>query len=1085
MFLKPMSIDDSETDYQRLLKSEAQKWGAHLQVEASGRWGAWLDHPLIAENYRRRGLVNGLSWAEWIRLQIGGAASRSLDLGCGAGDKSFAIHSANASSYLEGYDISDARVSHAERIRLASGISGHFQVADVNRLKLPADTYDLVFSNHSFHHFVDLEHVMEQVNRSLSQCGYFVLEEYVGPTQFQWTEEQMSLVRTRLSLIPDRLRVSSSSGAIKQSEGRPAVADVIAESPFESIRSSEIAPLFKRFFDVVEMKPLGGTLQQLLYNGITHHFSIQDEEAMKHIRGIIALENELIDAGTIPSDFMLLIGRRKNNHRRLISTPLQSASASEPVMRSVPSNRQSGTARAKKRTWQIGVCGTFDVANYGDLLFPLIAESELKERLGEVTVVPISYNSQTPPHWPYSVLSVTKLPEMIQELDGLLIGGGFLIRFDKDVAPGYVPQNAEIHHPTGFWLTPALLALQHNVPLLWNAPGMHSNEIPAWAHPLVKLAFEQSQYVSVRDVPSGVVIEQLTGVPVAVVPDTAFRIPRLLDLKGEPSDQFIQLQKTSGLDRPYIVVQATMGLEGFCHFAKVNAIHLKGYRFLALPIGPALGETAAIVDTDGVGMVRLSEWPTPLVIAELIARAEAVVGHSYHLMITALATGVPVFTKQCMTVGKYTALGHFENIFQLPPDGKPNLDWFLSRLGRGTPSAQVSANSQALNEHWDRIAEALQKAERKTSIPMNEFWQRLPSLLENKAQSDGEIERSNLEVMAEPVAHLAKAIEHLSSARTEVQDYLRRLDAALLRPDAAQVDATAHQTRINHAIRQLDEARSSFDARNREGASCIREALIPENTNSVPHGEAAPTKDTTRVQMMNLDRIRKHVLNTVPFQWACIKDLYDPVKSVKLASTYPCDHFKLLSAQGGEKDYEYEARSLIGMGADCISHPADLSEAWKLLALDLLTPEYRSAMSELTGLDLTNAPMEVNVFHFGPGCSLGSHCDLPDKLVTHVLYFNRSWNTSDGGCLNILRSADMADVAAEIPPLVGNSAVIVRSDHSWHAVPRVIKHSPQSRRSVTVTFYQPGSVSSMWPANDPTPLRRYFAPDLTSHKAGF
>jgi hypothetical protein len=30
-----------------------------------------------------------------------------------------------------------------------------------------------------------------------------------------------------------------------------------------------------------------------------------------------------------------------------------------------------------ERKWEIGISGTFDVANYGDLLFPLIAEAEL------------------------------------------------------------------------------------------------------------------------------------------------------------------------------------------------------------------------------------------------------------------------------------------------------------------------------------------------------------------------------------------------------------------------------------------------------------------------------------------------------------------------------------------------------------------------------------------------------------------------------------------------------------------------------------------------------------------------------------
>ncbi len=230
--------------------------------------------------------------------------------------------------------------------------------------------------------------------------------------------------------------------------------------------------------------------------------------------------------------------------------------------------------------------------------------------------------------------------------------------------------------------------------------------------------------------------------------------------------------------------------------------------------------------------------------------------------------------------------------------------------------------------------------------------------------------------------------------------------------------------------------------------------------------------------MINLERINNHRLKTDPYRWTAITDLYAPEDAEKLAATYPCDHFKLVSAYGGEREYLYEARSLIAMGAKAVSYPKELSQAWQSLAQDLLSPEYRAAMSALTGLDLAKMPLEANVCHYGPGGNLDAHKDLPEKIVTHVLYFNRSWNTADGGCLNILRSADLADVAAEISPIVGYSSVLVRSDNSWHAVSRVVNPSVSSRRSVTVTFYRPGSVSTMWPPGDKTPLHRYQAADL-------
>jgi len=229
--------------------------------------------------------------------------------------------------------------------------------------------------------------------------------------------------------------------------------------------------------------------------------------------------------------------------------------------------------------------------------------------------------------------------------------------------------------------------------------------------------------------------------------------------------------------------------------------------------------------------------------------------------------------------------------------------------------------------------------------------------------------------------------------------------------------------------------------------------------------------------MLDLTQIARTNLETQPYSWAAINGLFAPKDAAALAETYPRDHFKTLSGHDGEKEYLYESRSLIGMGADTASFAEELSSAWLELAQDLISPAYRTAMSLLTGYDLTTAAIEANVFHFGPGASLGPHLDLPAKRITHVLYFNRTWDPLDGGCLNILNSGNPDDVVAEILPLVGNSSVLVRSNRSWHSVRRVVDGSPRSRRSVTVTFYHSGAVSTMWPPGDETPLHRYDAED--------
>jgi SM-20-related protein len=221
--------------------------------------------------------------------------------------------------------------------------------------------------------------------------------------------------------------------------------------------------------------------------------------------------------------------------------------------------------------------------------------------------------------------------------------------------------------------------------------------------------------------------------------------------------------------------------------------------------------------------------------------------------------------------------------------------------------------------------------------------------------------------------------------------------------------------------------------------------------------------------VIDLARIEEEVLQSRPYGWAAIDRLFEADDAEALAATFPRDNFAPIAGQGGEKDYRYDARPLIAMGAETVSRPEELSEAWLRLAQDLLSHAYRAALSSLTGCPLVGMPVEVNMFHYGPGSCLGPHVDLPEKIVTHVLYFNRSWDRRDGGCLSILRSRDPADRAAEVVPIVGASAVLVRSEKSFHAVAPVANGCRESRRSATVTFYRPGSVSSMWPLREFTP----------------
>ncbi len=172
--------------------------------------------------------------------------------------------------------------------------------------------------------------------------------------------------------------------------------------------------------------------------------------------------------------------------------------------------------------------------------------------------------------------------------------------------------------------------------------------------------------------------------------------------------------------------------------------------------------------------------------------------------------------------------------------------------------------------------------------------------------------------------------------------------------------------------------------------------------------------------MLSLQRIAQQKMETEPYQWAHIDQLFSMEDAAQLATSFPRNKFKRVKGYDGEKGYEYMSRSLVHMGASVISHVDGLSPAWGALASDLLSSEYRSALKQITGLDVNSAPMEVNAIHYGSGAFMGPHVDLKAKMMTHVLYFNETWDPRHGGCINILRSSDPTDVLTQVLPVVGN-----------------------------------------------------------------
>ncbi|MBF0145355.1 MAG: 2OG-Fe(II) oxygenase [Magnetococcales bacterium] len=206
--------------------------------------------------------------------------------------------------------------------------------------------------------------------------------------------------------------------------------------------------------------------------------------------------------------------------------------------------------------------------------------------------------------------------------------------------------------------------------------------------------------------------------------------------------------------------------------------------------------------------------------------------------------------------------------------------------------------------------------------------------------------------------------------------------------------------------------------------------------------------------MLNLDALRNAKMFDFPFQWGIANGILptEP-KSIQMCDDFPVDSFRYRRFLNGR----YLRRPLIQLAAKTTFRNDELPDSYNELGEVLTSSAYRETLSKVTGINLGDAPMEAALWRSDSSTVFAMHDDQAQKLLTHVLYLNHGWNKRNGGVLQILASQDDDDVAFEIVPRLGVSVLIGRADNSWHNITPISRVAPDSRNTITVHFYRPGT----------------------------
>ena len=296
-------------------------WSAAARDKAGiGNWKllSWDAHPCVGRYINRR--ISGdpsESWLQFIKRRFcPRTLNAGLSLGCGWGGLEREAIRLGVCERFDAYDIASGAIETARAEAIKEGLQERitYFCADLNRLVLEHDKYDVCFAGASLHHVHNLEHVLQQVQTALTPEGLFVVLDYVGPSRFQWNEEVHHLMNKLLGVFPEGLRTDLKDGkTVKIAATRPTIEEVINFDPTEAVRSGEILTQLEQNFETIYRADFGGTLLQFALADIVGNFQQDDPKDTALLEMAALFEETLIEKGVIPSTHVLLVCRSTAN----------------------------------------------------------------------------------------------------------------------------------------------------------------------------------------------------------------------------------------------------------------------------------------------------------------------------------------------------------------------------------------------------------------------------------------------------------------------------------------------------------------------------------------------------------------------------------------------------------------------------------------------------------------------------------------------------------------------------------------------------------------------------------------------------
>ncbi|OYE05969.1 glycosyltransferase [Nostoc sp. 'Peltigera membranacea cyanobiont' 232] len=470
--------------------------------------------------------------------------------------------------------------------------------------------------------------------------------------------------------------------------------------------------------------------------------------------------------------------------------------------------------------------GTFDVSNYGDLIFPLILDFEIKKRISEIDITLYSpQGGQFEPDPNRYVKRIIRLEEEgflneILNYKGIVLGGGDIIRFDDAAMVSvYGISQEETEQKRSYRVfIEDLGKLSSLIPVIWNSVGIPFDFDNNQAFFLRK-NLDKIPYISVRDALSK---EKLINAGIEkeiyIVPDTAFLVARYYP-KGNLADIHQDIIQTNEFPEYGKVLCFQVNFDAIKYLKELviaieKLIELEPeLEIVFLPIG--------LCHNDQLTLQTLQKEiskKTFLVhgnidtrkIATIIAYSDYFAGTSLHGNITAYAYGIPHLFMNFSNLEKIKGNAIIMESEQSVITQVSMLETSLLKLIKQQKNwdRPLSQLIKKIDTHFDKIADILQKSPN-VVLPINEVIKYVDDIstvlrvyITDKKIKPYEKQREELNYQAQEIKY---QLERGQSNLQQTQDQLERWQSNL---QHTQTELERSQSHLQQTQTELERSQS-------------------------------------------------------------------------------------------------------------------------------------------------------------------------------------------------------------------------------------------------------------------------------------